>query len=706
MDSHSSEESDEWISDDEWSEVSASTRRRLLQSAFGGAAMAGLAGCMGGDGGDGTPESTPTPLNPDTETSSGDGGSTETEETTSGESQYVDNTLDHIISLAPTEGRFNPYGNSANFSFRWYWAMFDQWAVHDKKTNKTKGMILKDWTYNDDGSVVFKLRDSYTWHDGSDLTADDAVTQLKIGKLMQTVNKGYGAQPVYENVQKTGKYELQFDLTEPDISREIFEFGHLKRRGWFWAHRDIWGEFADLYDDASGEKALNDARAKMQQTVKRPVWDNSQVPGNSIWEFVSGEENVAHMEAYDDYYSPFSDTDWAGGEITGDQINYKLDWHRYPNQQQRTQAMTENIIDVSYPPDSQSARDQLKKNGWTPANNLSADEIVPTMRSGAMGILFNCQSDLTGDPRVRKAIYHVVPRKKLVEWVTDYQTYWIEDQHVSGLGQDKEVPWFGGLESWPNSDLKKLEQYAHTESDVNTEKATQLLEDAGWSKNGGRWKDSNGHDVTLRFYTATSGEEPMALRFAQIAKSYLDKFGLKTEVTAQEATIRAGKTMESGDWELMFDNWGGAKSGPAFLDFNTSFKMTKTVDGQKISTNQNWAMQPTVEVPYPIGNPDGDTKKVNVRKKLQALQKQMSDSERQKAIAELAWIYNQTLPMMQVNEEGGRGGYWLNRGRWNTKPPMGGDNPAYRYEVIEVGQYSYAQYMAKFGTEYLSKKEK
>ncbi|ESP90185.1 ABC transporter substrate-binding protein [Candidatus Halobonum tyrrellensis] len=696
MGSQTSEDCDDWISDDEWGDVAPQTRRRLLRNAFGGAAgLAALAGCSGEDG-----ESTPTPLQGEGDGDTG-GSTTESGSDTS-TSGGGGATLDHIISLAPTEARFNPYGNATNWSFRWYWAMFDQFAVHDKVTNKTKGMVVQDWEYADDGTVTWNIRDNYTWHDGSDLVAEDVATQLKIGQLMGTVNKGYGAEPLYENVRTNGDYELQFDLVEPDVSREIFEFGHMKRRAWLWAHRDIWGEFATRFDELGEDEDKTELQNELMQTVKSPAWDNSQVPGNSVWEFTSGEENVAHFEPYDDYVSPYSDTEWASGEITGDMIDYSLDWHRYPNQQQRTQAMQEGVIDVSYPPDSESARESIREMGWGPADDLDEDQIVPSMRSGSMSVLYNHQSPITGDSRVRKAIQHVVPRKPLVSWVTDYQSYWVEDRIPSGIGQDKEVPWFGGATDWPSGGLTDLQNYAHTKDDVDTERATQLLQDAGFSKNGGRWQDPDGNNVTLRFYTATSGEEPMALRFAQIMKSYLDEFGLQTEVTAQEATIRSGNTLESGDWELMFDTWGGAKSGPAFLDFQTSFRLQQTLNGDPIPTNENWAMNRQLEVPYPIGNPDGDLQQVDIIDKLNELRVQMSEEERRQLITEVAWIYNQTLPMMTINEEGGTGGYWLNHDNWDTQAPNNNQNPAYRYEIVEVGQYSYCQYMAKMGTEYFS----
>ena len=695
MNSQTSAESEEWISDDEWDDVAPQTRRRLLAKAFGGSvALAGLAGCGGQTDSGG---STPTPLQ-----NEGNGGSNTQSGTSGGKGDGP--VLDHIISIAPTNARFNPYGNAQNWSFRWYWAMFDQIAVHDKVANKTKGMIVKDWSYADDGTVTWKIRDTYKWHNGDDLTAKDVAVQLKIGQLMQTVYKGYGSQPLYNNVRTTGKYELQFDLKDPNISRKIFEFGHMKRRAWLWSHRDIWGKFAEMFDDATTQKEKTSAQQKLMQTVKSPVWDDSKVPGNSVWKFARGEENVAYFEPNDDYVSPYSATEWADGKITGKDINYTLQWHRYPNQQQRTQAMQSGIIDVSYPPDAKSARKKLKRKGWGPADDLSREEIVPSMRSGSMGVLLNCQSKITGDPRVRKAIHHVVPRKPLVSWVPDYYTYWVEDQIPSGMGQDKEVPWYGGVSNWPNAPLTKLQKYAQSKNDVDTKRAAELLRAAGFSKKGGRWRTPDGEKVTLRFYTATSGEEPMALRFAQIMKAYLDKFGLQTEVTAQEATIRSGKTLESGNWEMIFDSWGGAKAAPPFLDFQTTFKLQQTLSGQPISTNDNWAMKRKVQVPFPIGNPKGQPQEVDVIDELNTLRTQMSEQKRQQQITRVAWIFNQTLPMMLVNEEGGTGGYWLNHNKWYTAPPNNNKNPAYRYEIVEVGQYSYCHYMAKMGNKYFHPK--
>lgn len=203
--SQSSSESEEGVDP---SGVTQSRRQLLRNASIGTAALVGLAGCSGDSGDEGV-----TPLN-------NGGGKFESN---NGNSKYVDTSLD-IISKTPVQSaQFNPYSPAAKYDFRWYWAQFDQLAVHDSVDRKTKGMILKDWNYKDNGEVIWKIRDTYEWHNGADLTAEDIAIQLKIGQLMGTVFKGYGARPAYDNVETTGKYELRFDLqpTNQNLSLRV-----------------------------------------------------------------------------------------------------------------------------------------------------------------------------------------------------------------------------------------------------------------------------------------------------------------------------------------------------------------------------------------------------------------------------------------------------------------------------------------------------
>src|SRR6056297_2045882 len=54
-------------------------------------------------------------------------------------------------------------------------AVWDGLIYRDPVTNEYKGNLATDWTWIDDTTIEFKLREGVTFHDGSAFTADDVV---------------------------------------------------------------------------------------------------------------------------------------------------------------------------------------------------------------------------------------------------------------------------------------------------------------------------------------------------------------------------------------------------------------------------------------------------------------------------------------------------------------------------------------------------
>lgn len=660
--------------------MSEGSRRTFLRNAFVSSVLGGLAGCSG----DGS-ESTVTPLgNESAGASTGSGGSA-----------TVDSAFETVLEIPSTtpieNAQYNPYSPAAKYDFRWYWAQFDMLGVYDRIEGTTRGVILKDWSYDDDGTATWTLRDTYTWHDGSDLTAEDVVTQLKIGQLMGTVHKGYGSAPGYENVRQTGTYELQFDLKRPDVNLDIFHIGHVSHRTWLWAHRDIWGKYAEGFDDATTEDELTDLRQDLTNDTKRPITDTSVLPGNSVWNPVESGGQTLRYEPYEEYESPF-------GDVTGADVDYGLTSTYYPNQQQRTQAMLAGELDVGFAPKSQSARDEVAAKGFGPSRGFPVSEVEPWMRNLSMGYWFNMQDPITGRRKVRQAIYHAVPRVPVIKWHQDYRKAYTADRVPTGMGQDKEVPWY---DDWPDA-LDSHTQYAY--ESANPERAAELLREEGFSKRNGRWVDPDGEEFTLEMYGPTSTEEPVNFKCGQVMETYLDDFGLDTRLTIQEGSIRSSNTQPSGDWQLMTFYPSSFPGGHPFFAFDLTFPFTKTYDGDPLDGRQSWGMADTVEVPYPVGNPDGDLRQVNVREKVAKLRTELPDAEERELVHELGWIQNQLVPFFATTERGGVGGSWINKDEWKTPGPAGGDNPVYRYMVIEIGEYSLPQYCSKLPKQWFGPK--
>lgn len=571
--------------------------------------------------------------------------------------------------------------------------MFDELAIHDTVENRSQGVILKDWEYTDDGKVIWNIRPSYTWHNGDDLTARDIEVQLKIGRLMNTVYKGYGSQPMYHDVHTTGKHQLQFTLDNPNISRRVLEWLLIKQRSWIWSYRGTWGKYADMYDEATTEAELNDIRNKLTNFTVSDIADSETLPGNSIWRISKIEGTSVYFEPFDDYQSPFNEGH------TGADIDWTFNTPHYPNQQQRTEAMKQEALDESYPPKSDSARQALREKGFAPTRE--ADTIQPTARHLILGWLFNFQDSVTGRRAFRKAFYHVVPRTSLMKWNQDWENVWVPDRIPTGLGQDKEIPWFGGRDGWPNDTLESFNKYALTQDDVNTDRATKLLKNDGFTKKGGLWYAPNGKKVKLNIYAPTTSEESVQLKAANIMKSFLRQFGFKASVTAQNAQIRSNATMESGDWQLMTTYMGAVTHGPPYFDCTSGpWGLMNTVDGEVIEERKNWGMKPKQKVPWPVGNPNGDLKEVHILDRIAELKTQMSEEEHRRKITEIAWIYNQLCPSFPTTERGGVGVYWVNKDRWRTFGPEDNENPVYRYQAIQGGEYLFAPYVAKFGTKW------
>lgn len=673
-------------SDRDETERSQSRRQLLRNFTAGTAAVTGLSGCSA--------------LNPTTQSNDrrSSVGGENAGDSGSDPSASTDTSFETISRVAVGHNKFNPYSPAHKWDFGWWWEMFDELAIHDTVENRSQGAILNDWEYTDDGRVIWNIRPSYTWHNGDDLTARDIEVQLKIGRLMNTVYKGYGSQPMYHDVQTTGKHQLEFTLDNPDISRRVLEWLLIKQRSWIWSYRGTWGKYADMYDEASTEAELNDVRKELTNYTVSDITDAETLPGNSIWQISKIEGSSVYFEPFDDYQSPFNEGH------TGADIDWTFNTPHYPNQQQRTEAMKQEMLDESYPPKSDSAREALREKGFAPTRE--ADTIQPTARHLILGWLFNFQDPVTSRRAFRKAFYHVVPRTSLMKWNQDWETVWVPDQIPTGLGQDKEIPWFGGRDGWPNNTLESFNTYAVTQDDVNTDKATKLLENDGFTKNGGSWYAPNGDEVKLDIYAPTTNEESVQLKAANIMKSFLRQFGFTASVTAQNAQTRSNTTMQSGDWQLMTTYMGAVTHGPPYFDCTSgTWGLMNTMDGEVIEERENWGMEPKQEVPWPVGNPNGNLKEVDILERITKLKTQMPDEERQQKITEIAWIYNQLCPSFPTTERGGVGVYWINKDRWRTFGPEDDENPVYRYQAIQGGEYLFAPYVAKFGTKWFGPEE-
>lgn len=88
---------------------------------------------------------------------------------------------------------------------------FEQLLAMDSE-GELHGVLAESWEEHDDGSVTFVLRDDVTFHDGSDVTAEDVAASLRRGFELQPLGQQYFADA---EVTVDDEYTLTLTVPEP-----------------------------------------------------------------------------------------------------------------------------------------------------------------------------------------------------------------------------------------------------------------------------------------------------------------------------------------------------------------------------------------------------------------------------------------------------------------------------------------------------------
>jgi ABC-type transport system substrate-binding protein len=154
--------------------------------------------------------------------------------------------------------------------------------------------------------------------------------------------------------------------------------------------------------------------------------------------------------------------------------------------------------------------------------------------------------------------------------------------------------------------------------------------------------------------SATSGTWKL---HAQTATQTLSEFGIDAQTTLQEKAAY-GSDIEASDFTLAINVWGSfSQSRHPYASFSDVFGEGRARVGN---------FDPSaVEVPYPIGEPAGELRTVDVESKIEQLGSASPD-EQGALIEELAWIYNQALPRLPLLVPVSQA--WLTTDDWEVPP--------------------------------------
>ncbi|WP_435362158.1 ABC transporter substrate-binding protein [Haloarchaeobius sp. DFWS5] len=562
------------------------TRRRFLQAA-GAAGVAGLAGCAGSN-------------TDDPENGSGGGGGDGTDGTGTGTTdakslEMTDETFVTATTNVPKDMQFNPYGQQ--YPDRAALALFENLLYVNEATSKFMPGVLESWDIGSD-KVTLTVRDGFHWHNGDAVTAEDVAFKLKL-EMYNGAAVGNIALPENVNVPDESTVELGLERA---VSDEVFLYS-LKPIA-LDTPKSEFQEFLDAYE-SDGE-----APGMTEKTLDKPV-------GTGPFKFVHARNQELVAERFDDHPD-------------ADKINFKrFRWDYLQSNQKQWQALKSDTVDGI-------------DNVFTPANISKGygDHIreIPMPANWGMGIMFNHDHEHYGQQNVKRAVQYVIDREKLAQ--TAGGKMHVPVDVPSGLPGNFD----GSYKDWLGDSLSSFDKY-----EPNTDKAAQLLKDAGFSKDGGSWKDSNGK--TLKFpYKIPAGWNDWTAGGQSIVQD-LNDFGIEASLNPSQSYW--GDIYGNQEYSVAGLGWPDGKLYPYF-------SLNKLLNGTRSRDILKFPREVDVT---PLGKPNGQKQTVELEPELQELAGLTGEEAKQKT-QELAWIVNRHLPMAPLMEKVDQA--WLTTDDWNT----------------------------------------
>ncbi|WP_459191139.1 ABC transporter substrate-binding protein [Halosimplex sp. J119] len=473
------------------------TRRKWL--ALSGAGLAGLAGCNSEDT---EPPSSTEAMSGDG-SGSGDGGSTDPSDGAS------------TISGSPRDGELTRFQQNIPSDFNWnffitgYQAGVARQFYHEIRPHLDH--TLENWEYDTENNVErWTFPENLTWWSGDAVTAEDEYTKWEIDRLQNPSDSDLA------EVRLVDDYTLEFeykDQQNPTIVERSNALGtpiavpRWKFESWL-----------QRYQDASSQDERDSITEELTQTEITTTTVLEEGLGNHPYELVEANAQEMVFELRDDH-------PWA----TEDQV-----------QRVRTRTITESSSLIIQ-------QDKIDmRGGFLPQDFQGPDhlkEIItrPTLQMSK--VMFNHTNDHLGNRTVRRALAHLIDNNNIIQNQSPNATT-VEKQ--TGMGDN----W---VREWCGDDF--YEQLHTYPNEADPEGATQLLEEAGYSKQNGEWVDPDGEAVSFSVLGMNWGA---FVDGARTVNAQLDQFGFNVEFQALEAASFRERAWGSMEHDLSFyyqNNW-------------------------------------------------------------------------------------------------------------------------------------------------------
>ncbi|MFB9807837.1 ABC transporter substrate-binding protein [Haladaptatus pallidirubidus] len=478
----------------------------------------------------------------------------------------------------PVDLHFNSSG-SQNFSWPAGRAVFAPFVKYS--FNKSKFLLgALDDLQIEGQEVTLTFRNDLKWDNGDDWTTEDLEVQLKLAKKTGSSLWGY-----LDDFEILGKKKAKLMLSGP-TNPQIIKF-------------ELTNFFVDTKKETH-EKWLNKSEAEFL----RWAWEDPVASG--AMSFVSKDQQAFEFERNPEFYN-------------ADNVNFStyLIESYGGNTAQHQALMSGTKVDAAT---SLFTPPEIAKK--FPKNVVEVN--IPA--KWGYGIVFNHNDPQFGERAVRQAVAHVINRQALVDNAGP-RTKFVAPIPC-GIAPKDQKSWLG---DWYDD----FETYGPESKQTN--KAAQLLKDAGYSKQGGTWTDDNGNKLGGQYYSPAGWTDWTTM--TQTVVSQLNEFGFDFSVTTKPTNDWFGQYSKS-NFKMGSFYWlpGGARS--AFPYFPLYYQLWAT----DIGGGHGYRKKADTEQTVPGRN--GGEMTLNPLKVTEKIAQQPNDDKARQFVQQSAWHNHIELPFL------------------------------------------------------------
>ncbi|WP_226013343.1 ABC transporter substrate-binding protein [Halomicrobium salinisoli] len=553
------------------------------------AGVSGVSALAGCSGGDGDSATNESGGGTDGE-STEEGSDTATEGTS-----VVSRTYRNGMSQNPVDLNVNSY-NPQNFLELAGRLLHERFVAYSFATDEFQLVALDDLQF-DGTTVTLTLRDDLTWDNGEDVTTEDIEVQMDL--LEKTSGSIWGYLEDYEIVdEKTFEFHLQKE-TNPRIIKYTLNNMRVDTPA------EIFEEYVD--EDAAEVQGF----AWEDDVIASGPWSHAE-KSRQAWEFERNEEFYA---AENVNFDTFLLEKYGGNQslqqalISGDSIDGVTSLFVPPN---IVEELPDNVVENRMP----------SKWGY--------------------GIIFNHDDEHFGQRPVRQAVAHLLNRQQIVD-NGGPRTKFPAEVPCGIAPKDQE--------SWLGDAMDDFETYGVDES--RTERAAELMREAGYSKSDGTWQDDSGSAVGGEYLSPAGWSDWTTMTNTTV--SQLNDFGFDFSISTVPTNDWFTRYSES-DFKMGSMYWlpGGARS--AFPYFPLRYQLTNT----HVGGGHNYE----ADTEYTITGMGGDGEMtINPLETVNSIARTASDEAAVEPVRRAAWHNHIELPMLSV--VGTNGQQWFTNDEWD-----------------------------------------